>query len=143
MTSMASTSLVAYKSLDVTEREREVLEVIENFGIDGCIFDQVQSRLPHLPNSVSGRFLTLERKGEIYRNGETRPGKTGNPQKVMRHAKYLPTVPMLPVACKKKQNPFVKGMMAAAKILIEADPSFKGSASALKLKTEIIKAARR
>lgn len=117
---VSSTSLTAYKSLDVTAREQTVLDVIEAFGKDGCIYDEVQAALPHLPNSVSGRFLTLERKGKIYRNGETRPGNSGNPQKVMRHIKYLGVVPMLPIV-KKKRTAFQAALIYAAKLILKAE----------------------
>ena len=120
MSSVASTSLTAYKSLDVTEREQTVLDVIEAFGQEGCIYDEVQAALPHLPNSVSGRFLTLERKGKIYRNGETRPGNSGNPQKVMRHIKHLGVVPMLPIV-KAKRTAFQAALIYAAKLVLKAD----------------------
>lgn len=120
-TSMATTSLAAYRTLPVTDRERIVLDVIEAFGERGCIYDEVQAALPHLPNSVSGRFLSLERKGQMFRNGDTRPGKTGNEQQVMRHMKYASKFSIKPVSpFPVKLNPYVKGLAAGAIILRDA-----------------------
>jgi len=139
---MASTSLIAYKTVNVTKLEEEVLAVIESFGASGCIYDQVQDILSHLPNSVSGRFKSLERKGMIIRHSsDTRPGKTGNPQKVIRHWKFVASAPA-PVAVKAPKNPFLAGMLFAAKAIIKADPSFKGTVGALALKSEIRRASK-
>lgn len=140
---MASTSLAVYKTLDLTHLEEVVLEVIEGFGEDGCIYDQVQDALPHLPNSVSGRFLSLEKKGLIVRiEGDTRPGKTGNAQKVIRHVRFAKYAPPPPPPKSGPRNPFLKGLIHAAKVLMKSDPTFKGSPAAKALRAEIAKAAK-
>jgi signal peptidase I len=54
----------------------------------------------------------------MYRAGDTRKGKAGRQQKIMRVVEHLATVPMLPPT-KKKRNPYVKGMMDAAKIIMK------------------------
>lgn len=139
---MASTSLIAYKTVNVTKLEEDVLSVIESFGASGCIFDEVQAVLSHLPNSVSGRFKSLERKGMIVRHAsDTRPGKTGNPQKVIRHWKFVASAPV-PVPIKAPKSPFLAGMLFAAKAIVKADPAFKGTAGAMALKSEILKVAK-
>jgi hypothetical protein len=140
---LATTSLAAYHSLDLTELEGRVLDAIEAFGVDGCISDDVRGVFPSLSySSVTARFASLEEKGRIYRAGDTRPGESGRQQKVMRHIEHTTAVPPLPVT-KPKGNPFLDGLMRAARVVIDADPSFKGTVGAMALKAEILRIARR
>jgi hypothetical protein len=120
MSKMASTSLAAYRSIDLSELESKVIEVIECSGIDGCISDEIRVVYPSLSySSITARFASLEEKGEIFRNGETRPGKSGRQQKVMRHASFATAV-LTTSSSKAKHGAFVRGMMVAAKIVLKA-----------------------
>lgn len=119
---VASTSMGAFKALvatgGLTHLEEVVLACIEGFGATGCTYDEVQEKLPHLPNSVSGRFKSLERKGWMVREGDTRPGRTGNPQKVMRHSRFAKTAPVITPT--RNNNPYLAGLMKAAKLVLDA-----------------------
>jgi hypothetical protein len=62
-----------------------VRDVIEEYGPQGCISDEVRHALPDLAySSVTARFRALIDKGLISVNGETRPGASGRQQRVMR-----------------------------------------------------------
>ena len=137
--SIASTSLTAYRSLDLNELEQLVFDVIESYGAAGCISDDVRAHCPHLSySSVTARFSSLEEKGCIYRVGDTRPGRSGRPQKVMRSTIHMSAVPVLPLV--KKMNPYVKGFMAAAKIVLkQSDLASAKKALALELKKAVSK----
>lgn len=87
----AETSLAAFRSIEteLTELEQKVLDVIRYHGSDGCISDQVRGSFPELSySSVTARFASLELKGAICRNGDTRAGISGRQQQVMRDARY-------------------------------------------------------
>ncbi len=137
---VATTSLAAYRSLDLPELEKRVLEIVDWFGVNGCTPDELNEVHPEIEyRSLSPRFAPLERKGLIYYAGDTRPGKSGRQQKVIRHTRHLGMVPVLPVP-KKKQNPYVKGLMHAAKLLL-ASSDLDSAKKALK--SELIKATKR
>jgi len=116
VTSVASTSLAAYHALPVTDLEELVCRAIASFGIEGCISDQVRDLFPSLSySSVTARFSALEEKAMIFRAGDTRPGESGRRQKVMRDIRYASSVPV--VVATTKMNPYLRGMIAAAKIV--------------------------
>jgi hypothetical protein len=78
------TSVEAAQSISPNPMELIVLEVIKGFP-DGCISDQVQDALPHMAySSVTARFSGLFRKGLIIYSGETRKGRSGRGQRVMK-----------------------------------------------------------
>lgn len=78
------TSVEAAKSIAPNQMELTVLEVIKGFP-DGCISDQVQDALPNMAySSVTSRFSGLFRKGYIMYTGETKRGRSGRSQRVMR-----------------------------------------------------------
>lgn len=139
----AATSKAAFRSLPAQTIRDRVLELIEEFGSIGCISDDILRQFPSETKngSITGRYSELEERGLIYRNGDTRPNSAGKMQMVMRHAKFA-THSMLPIP-KAKKNPFLEGLKHAAKLMITADPSLKGTPAAIALKTEIIKIARR
>lgn len=111
--------MAAYRTLDLPELELKTLEAIATFGARGCTQDEILDRFPSFTNeTLTPRFAPLERKGLMYRAGDTRKGKAGRQQKIMRVVEHLATVPMLPPT-KKKRNPYVKGMMDAAKIIMK------------------------
>lgn len=115
----AATSLAAYSSLELTELENKVLEVIALYGEDGCISDEVRESFPELSySSVTARFVSLEQKGAICRNGDTRTGASGRQQQVMRIGKYAVAKP--PVVATKPLNPFQKGVIFAAKLVAKS-----------------------
>ena len=80
------TSHAAAESLETTELETKVLEVIASFGEAGCIADDVYKQLPNLSiASVSPRFAPLVRKGKVNVIGK-RPAPSGRKQRVMQAA---------------------------------------------------------
>lgn len=116
---LASTSLAAYHTLDLPELELRVLEIIESFGVNGCAVDEILAKHPDIDyRTLTPRFAPLERKGMIFRAGDTRLGPSGRQQKVMRSIAFASVVPILPI--EKKKNPFLAGMMFAAKVILKA-----------------------
>lgn len=80
-----NTSQAAIDSIDVTRLEGMVAEAISKAGPDGLTSDEVRALFPDLAySSVTARFASLERRGVITRRGDTRPGKSGRKQLVMR-----------------------------------------------------------
>ena len=81
------TSKQAALSLDPTETERIVLEVIRLFP-EGCIFDEILAELPSFrEGSISPRLKPLTKKGLIEETGELRKGRSGRNQRVLRCVK--------------------------------------------------------
>jgi hypothetical protein len=81
------TSKQAALSLDPTETERIVLEVIRLFP-EGCIFDDILAELPTFrEGSISPRLKPLTKKGLIEETGELRKGRSGRNQRVLRCVK--------------------------------------------------------
>lgn len=140
---MKATSLAAYHSIDITDLEQKVLDVIAAAGVNGCISDEVQAAYPHLSySSVTARFSSLEAKKLIYRAGDTRPGISGRHQQVMRLAEHEATVPKVrpPKLPKVRRSGFMKGLMYAARIVLK-EPDLLSAKKALK--KELLKAAGR
>jgi hypothetical protein len=132
--------MAAYHSIDRTELEQKVLDVIEAAGATGCISDEVRAAYPHLSySSVTARFASLEKKGAIYRAGDTRRGDSGRRQQVMRLAIYATTVPKVkaPAPPKGKRSGFLKGLMYATRIII-SEPDLHSAKKALR--KELLKA---
>ena len=78
------TSIDAAKSIDLNKMEKTVLEAIKGFP-DGCISEQVQDVLPEMAySSVTSRFSGLFRKGYIMYTGETKRGRSGRSQRIMK-----------------------------------------------------------
>lgn len=140
---VAATSTAAFRSIDLTDLEGKVLTVIDAAGVVGCISDEVLACYPTLSySSITARFCSLEKKKEIYRAGDTRPGVSGRQQQVMRLGRYIGSVPVVkPVKTpKKSRTGFLAGMMHAARtILMETDLIEAKKA----LKRELLKAAKR
>ena len=67
--------------------EDQVLRVIRSFGTEGCISDDVREAMAKEGvtsySSVTARFKALADAKLIYFTGQTRPGNTGRPQRVM------------------------------------------------------------
>jgi hypothetical protein len=83
------TSVIAAYTVKTSKRERQMFEAICSFGSDGCIADDLIRRFPTLAYStITARPSALERKGLICRGPDTRMGKSGSPQHVMRKSKY-------------------------------------------------------
>jgi len=77
------TSQEAAKSVDTTNMEQIVYEVIANYP-QGCIQDEVLAQLMSYPYStVTARFKALIDKGYVIDTGLTRPGKSGRKQRVL------------------------------------------------------------
>lgn len=85
------TSVVAAHAVDTTKGEQRVLEAIRSFGPAGCSQDDVLARYPDLPySSVTARFSALLEKRYIVDTGQTKAGKSGRPQRIVRAAYYAP-----------------------------------------------------
>lgn len=79
------TSHDAAKSFDPTALEAKVLEIIREYGTDGCIADQIIQRFPHeQSHTITPRFAPLMRKGWIEDTGDRREGHSGRLQRVVR-----------------------------------------------------------
>ena len=78
------TSIEAAEVIDTTRLERVVYDVVASYP-NGCIQDQVLASLPDLAySSVTSRFSALLRKGLIEDTGETRRGRSGRNQRVLK-----------------------------------------------------------
>lgn len=78
------TSIEAAATVDSASMEQRVYEVIASFE-DGCIQDEVLAQLSNYPySSVTARFRGLLNKGYIIDTGETRLGKSGRSQRVLK-----------------------------------------------------------
>lgn len=83
-TSDPDTSHAAAKTVDTSQLELIVYEVIGKFP-NGCTADDVQQELAHLrSNTITPRFAPLIRKGFIEDTGERRRASSGRSQRVMR-----------------------------------------------------------
>lgn len=137
-----ATSTAAHRSLDLNELEQKVFDVIEAAGATGCISDEIRGTYPELSySSITARFASLEKKGAIYRAGDTRSGKSGRQQLVMRLASFSASVPRVKPPApprKKKRSGFLAGLMYATKIIIN-EPDFHSAKRALR--KELLKAA--
>lgn len=79
------TSIEAAHKIPETKLAKQVLDVISDFGQEGCISDQVRDKLDHLPySSVTARYALLLKYGFIEDTGERRRGASGRPQRVLR-----------------------------------------------------------
>jgi hypothetical protein len=109
-----------------------IVEIVEAYGVDGCIMDDLQDSLggSDAQNStISGLVTPLVKMGELYRNGDTKVGRSGRDQLVLRHKSFASVVPPATPAAEK--SPVFKkgadwGLRRAAKILL-ANPVFKGT----------------
>ncbi len=78
------TSHEAARSIDPTNLEQAVLNVIEGFGVRGCISDQVRASLPNLTySSVTARYKALKERGMIFVDERKRKGNSGRNQRIM------------------------------------------------------------
>ena len=84
------TSWEAAESVDTSRLEKIVLSSIKAHGKIGATHDEVWSHLikshrhsTFREGSITPRYATLERKGLITRNGDTRQGTAGRRQLVM------------------------------------------------------------
>lgn len=140
MVTAAATSVAAAKSVNMTHLEEVVLEVITKTSFDGCISDEIQGALPHLSySSVTARFKSLEERGEIVREGDTRPGVSGRQQYVIRATTYATGVKVA-IPKKVKRSAFLAGMMFAIRTVVKASDLAAAKAA---LAVELRKAAMR
>ena len=78
------TSVEAAKAIDTSKMEKIVYEAICGFP-EGAIQDDILSALHQYPySSVTARFSALKRKGLIEVTDDTRAGKSGRKQRVMK-----------------------------------------------------------
>jgi response regulator of citrate/malate metabolism len=62
----------------------EVYNVIESFGEQGCISDEIQEILSHRSyGTVTSKYSWLKSKGYIKVDMRVRKGKAGRPQHIM------------------------------------------------------------
>ena len=84
-----ATSHDAATSIDPTHMESVVLDAIWEFGVTGCISDEVLNALPHHRYStVTARYKQLKEKGIIVADGTKRKGVSGRGQMVMWHKEF-------------------------------------------------------
>ena len=78
------TSKEAAQSVDVTNLEQIVLDVIKSYP-KGCITEQIELDLPDVRiSSISPRIRPLINKGLIIDTGEKRPSSSGRNQRVLK-----------------------------------------------------------
>mgnify|MGYP005990041335 CR=1 FL=1 len=79
-----ATSHDAATRIDPTHMESVVLDAIWEFGVTGCISDEVLNALPHHRYStVTARYKQLKEKGLIKVDSRKRKGKSGRGQLIM------------------------------------------------------------
>ena len=62
----------------------EVYNVIDSFGEEGCISDEVQEILSHRSyGTVTSKYSWLKRQGYIKVDMRVKKGKAGRPQHIM------------------------------------------------------------
>lgn len=135
------TSRAAFRTLATGTLQDSVLELIEDCGPTGCIGDELRALMA--PWNVrdgtrTARCNELFELGLVFRNGDVRVGLSGRNQLVMRHHKYAAATPR--GAVKKAKNPFLAGMMFAAKTVVRAGDYSSAKAA---LAVELRKAALR
>lgn len=127
MAAVSPTSLAAFHAVKpkVATIRESVLAFILDAGPHGCIYDDLREAFP--PTTADGtiraRIVELMRDDKVWRIGDTRRGKSECDQLVMRHSSFrghssLPAPSTIP---RSKRNGFQKGLMYAAKILMDAD----------------------
>lgn len=141
----AGTTRAAFKTIGpmVGTLQEEVLQLLRSAGSAGLIGDEVRAKLLSLgmkDGSLNTRYSELERKGLIFRNGETRRATSGRMQMVMRAAEFAEGVPIVAAGIKPRRNPFLAGLMFAAR-LVAKSPDLKEARNSLRV--ELIKAARK
>jgi hypothetical protein len=78
------TSLIGANSVDMAKTVEEVYNVIESFGEQGCISDEIQEILSHRSyGTVTSKYSWLKSKGYIKVDMRVRKGKAGRPQHIM------------------------------------------------------------
>lgn len=112
----ASTSLAAYHTLPITDVMQKVFDAIEAAGEGGLTCDEISELTGIEYRTVTPRIVQLENKGLVYRAGDTRKGKTGRGQLVVRVERHKATVPMTRVI---KKDGFLKGLVFSAKLLLK------------------------
>ena len=88
-----STSKMAAESINPSHLESLVLDVIETFGSDGCISDDViaafeRDNSRHRHNSITARYKALKDKGLVIVDDSVRKGERGRYQMIMYHHAY-------------------------------------------------------
>lgn len=79
------TSVAASEAVNSKVWEERTYKTIGQYGPDGCISDQVRACWPSTPYStITARYEALETKGFITCGPDTRKGKSGKQQRVMR-----------------------------------------------------------
>jgi len=79
-----ATSHDAATSIDASHMESVVLDAIWEFGVTGCISDEVLNALPHHRYStVTARYKQLKEKGLIKVDDRKRKGVSGRGQLIM------------------------------------------------------------
>lgn len=138
------TSIAALKTTAITPIRDRVYEVIEMYGADGCITDDVIAFFKKTDKTntgrITGRFSELVAEGRIVRVGDTRKGASGKQQMVMRASKFV-SPSMIPAMSKKvRKTGFLAGLMYAAKIVVKASDMNEAKKQ---LKSELLKVSKR
>jgi hypothetical protein len=99
------TSINAAYGVDTGKLEKMMFAAVCSYGRRGCIQDDLLRDHDYLPySSVTARPCALERKGLIVRGPDTRTGKSGKEQLVMRKSIYADEILARPPPPKKKRK---------------------------------------
>ena len=82
------TSHLAAASLDPTDLEIRIMEVISSYGAQGCISEEIVASIPEYGyGSITPRYRALMRKKLIRENG-SRKASSGRAQRIMVSTEY-------------------------------------------------------
>lgn len=127
MSTPSFTSAAAKVSLSVTVLEDRVLEAVAGAGVVGMTAYELAAATGLSWQTVSPRIRPLERKKKVVRIGDTRIAGSDRQQLIVRAAEYVTAevtarvLAGMPVAPVKRRGPYLKGLVTAAKLLIETD----------------------
>ena len=140
----ASTSIAAFHTAAILPMRERVFEIIDSYGVDGCIADDVIEQFHKSEtmntSAITARFSELVRDERVIRCGDTRMGASGKQQLVMRSAAHATSFPAPKVRKVRKKTGFLAGMLYATKILIAASDLTEAKRV---MKKELIKASKR
>lgn len=99
------TSIDAAYGVNTGKLEKMTFKTICDYGDRGCIQDDVLDAYPYSPySSITARFCALERKNLIVRGPDTRTGRAGEEQRVMRKSPYADAILAKPPPPRKKRK---------------------------------------
>lgn len=108
------TSQEAAALVDASKLFRAIYRVMLLFGEGGCTTDQVADALPDIPiQSITPRFVQMEKLGYIERTGDKRMGNHGRLQEVKRvlHPPFIPKFTQKPKRSSAKKVAKLEAMV--------------------------------